>query len=92
MEIPGIGPLELLFIILIALFILGPKDLEQTGKSIGKGLTKLVKTDTWKTVQQTSDKARSLPNELIREAGMEDLIQSIDSGVIQSARKRPEIA
>jgi Sec-independent protein translocase protein TatA len=86
MEILGIGPLELLFIILIALIILGPKDLEKTGKRIGKGLTKLVKSDTWKTVQQASEKVRSLPTELIREAGIEEIKQSIDSGVIQPVK------
>jgi Sec-independent protein translocase protein TatA len=86
MEILGIGPLELLFIILLALIILGPKDLEKTGKSIGKGLTKLVKSDTWKTVQQASEKVKSLPNELMREAGMEEIKQSLDSGVIQPAK------
>ncbi len=61
MEFLGIGPLELLFIILIALLILGPKDLEKTGKSIGKGLSKLVKSDTWKTVQQASERVKIAP-------------------------------
>jgi Sec-independent protein translocase protein TatA len=86
MEILGIGPLELLFIILLALIILGPKDLEKTGKSIGKGLTKLVKSDTWKTVRQASEKVRSLPNELMREAGVEEVKQALDAGVIQPVK------
>jgi Sec-independent protein translocase protein TatA len=86
MEILGIGPLELLFIFLLALLILGPKDLEKTSKRIGRGLTKLVKSDTWKTVQQASDKVKSLPSELMREAGIEDMKKSLDSGVIQPAK------
>jgi len=86
MEILGIGPLELLFIILLALIILGPKDMEKTGKSIGRGLTKLVKSDTWKTVRQASEKVKSLPTELMREAGMEEMKQSLDAGVIQPAQ------
>ena len=86
MEFLGIGPLELLFIILLALIILGPKDMEKTGKSIGRGLTKLVKSDTWKTVRQASEKVKSLPTELMREAGMEEMKQSIDAGVIQPAQ------
>ena len=86
MEILGIGPLELLFIILLALIIFGPKDLEKTGKSIGKGLTRLVKSDTWKTIRQASDKVRSLPNELMREAGIEEMKQSLEAGVIQPVR------
>jgi Sec-independent protein translocase protein TatA len=91
MEILGIGPLELLFIILLALIILGPKDLEKTGKSIGQGLTKLVKSDTWKTVRQASDKVRSLPNELMREAGIEDMKQSLDSEIIQPAKNTQKL-
>ena len=86
MEFLGIGPLELLFIILLALIILGPKDMEKTGKSIGRGLTKLVKSDTWKTVRQASEKVKSLPTELMREAGMEEMKQSIDAGVIQPVK------
>ena len=86
MEFLGIGPLELLFIILIALLILGPKDLEKTGKSIGKGLSKLVKSDTWKTVRQASVKVRSLPDELMKEVGMEEMKQSLDEGVFQPAQ------
>jgi Sec-independent protein translocase protein TatA len=86
MEFLGIGPLELLFIVLIALIILGPKDVEKTGKSIGRGLTKLVKSDTWKTVRQTSDKLKSLPDELMREAGIEDMKQSLDSEIIQPVK------
>jgi Sec-independent protein translocase protein TatA len=83
MEILGIGPLELIFIFLIAIIILGPKDLEKTGKSIGRGLIKLVKSDTWKTARQASEKVRSIPNELMREAGMEDMKQSLNSEIIQ---------
>jgi Sec-independent protein translocase protein TatA len=86
MEFLGIGPLELLFIFLLALIILGPKDMEKTGKSIGRGLTKLVKSDTWKTIRQASDKVRTLPTELMREAGIEELKQSLDSGVIQPTK------
>ena len=86
MEILGIGPLELLFIVLLALLILGPKDMVRMGKSLGQGLSKLVKSDTWKTVRQASDKVRSLPNELMREAGIEEMKQSLDSGVIQPLR------
>jgi Sec-independent protein translocase protein TatA len=91
MEIFGIGPLEFFFIIVLAVIILGPKDLEKAGKSIGRSLTKLVKSDTWKTVRQASQKVRSFPNELMREAGMEDLKQSLDSEIIPSV-KQPRIS
>jgi Sec-independent protein translocase protein TatA len=77
MNILGIGPLELFFILLLALLIFGPKDLEKTGKSIAQSMLKIVRSDTWKTVSQVSRKIKNLPNEMMREAGMEELKQSM---------------
>lgn len=73
MEILGIGPLEILFILIIALIVLGPRDMVNAGKTIGRTLRKIVTSPTWHAVQQTSREIRNLPNRLIREAGLEDL-------------------
>ena len=73
MDILGIGPLELMFIVLIALIVLGPKDMVKAGKTIGRTLRTIVSSDTWKIVNQASREVRNLPNKLIREAGIEDL-------------------
>ena len=35
---PGIGPMELIVVLVIALVVLGPKRLPDAGKSIGKGM------------------------------------------------------
>ena len=35
MEILGIGPLELLFILILALIIFGPKEVEKAGQTVG---------------------------------------------------------
>jgi sec-independent protein translocase protein TatB len=71
MEILGIGPSELIFIIVIALIVLGPKDMQKAGKSIGRYLNKIVKSDGWKAFQQTSREIRDLPTNLMREANMD---------------------
>jgi sec-independent protein translocase protein TatB len=84
MEILGIGPLELLFIVLIALLILGPKDMVRMGKGLGQGLNKLVRSDLWKTAREASEKVRTLPTELMREAGMEDMKKSLGAEGIPS--------
>ena len=70
MEILGIGPSELIFIVIIALIVLGPKDMQKAGKTIGQYLNKLVKSDGWKAYQQTSRELRNLPTNLMREANM----------------------
>jgi sec-independent protein translocase protein TatB len=71
MEILGIGPSELVFIIIIALIVLGPKDMQKAGKTVGRWLNDLVRSDGWKAFQQTSKEIRSLPTKLMREANME---------------------
>jgi len=71
MEILGIGPSELLFIIIIALIVLGPKDMQKAGKTVGRWLNNLIRSDGWKAFQQTSREIRGLPTKLMREANME---------------------
>jgi sec-independent protein translocase protein TatB len=71
MEILGIGPSELIFIIVIALIVLGPKDMQKAGKNIGQYLNKLVRSDGWKAFQQTSRELRNLPTNLMREANID---------------------
>src|SRR5512141_1537336 len=73
MEILGIGPSELLFIVIIALIILGPKDMQKAGRTIGKWLRRIVTSDGWKLFQQTSREIQTLPNRLMREAALDEL-------------------
>ena len=75
MEILGIGPSELLFIVVLALIILGPREMQKTGRTIGKWLRQVVTSDGWKFFQQTSREIQTLPNRLMRDAALEELKQ-----------------
>lgn len=95
MEILGIGPLELLFILIIALIVIGPNDMAKTGRTIGRWLRKLVTSPTWLTVQHTTRELRKLPYTLMREAGIEEeemkkIGQDIGLGSIQKDLKNME--
>jgi Sec-independent protein translocase protein TatA len=72
MEILGIGPLELIFILIIALIIMGPKDMAKAGLTIGRFLRKVVTSPAWGTVRRTSKELKYLPNRLMKEAGLEE--------------------
>ena len=71
MDIFGIGASELIFIILIAIIVLGPKDMQKAGKTIGRFLNQLMRSEGWKVFQRTSNELRNLPRNLMREANME---------------------
>lgn len=77
MDILGIGPLELFFIILIALIVLGPKDMVKAGRTLGKFMRTVVTSPNWKMLQQASREIRGLPNRLMREAGMEEFQKGV---------------
>jgi Sec-independent protein translocase protein TatA len=89
MEILGIGPLEVLFILVIVLIIFGPKDIVKAGKVTGKFLRNIVKSPAWQTVQKTSSDLRNLPNKLIREAGLEEVQEEINQ--IKPLTKAPDL-
>jgi sec-independent protein translocase protein TatB len=77
MDIFGIGPTELVFIILIALILLGPKEMEKTGRTIGRFLRDMARSESWRAFRDTSRELRNLPNRLMREANIEDLEKDI---------------
>jgi Sec-independent protein translocase protein TatA len=73
MDFLGIGMPELIFIVLLALIFIGPKDMEKTGRAIGRFLNNFVHSDGWQAFRQTSKEVRNLPNRLMREANLEDI-------------------
>lgn len=87
MEILGIGASELIFIAIIAIIILGPKDMQKAGKTLGRWLNQLVKSDGWKIFQRTSSELRNLPRNLMREANMD--MQQMEKDLRKSIDPRP---
>jgi len=71
MEVLGIGMSELVFIVIIALIVLGPRDMQKAGRTIGKFLRSIVQSDGWKIFRQTSNELRTLPHRLMRDANDE---------------------
>ncbi len=102
MEILGIGPLELLFFLLIALILFGPNDMVKAGRTIGRFLRRIVLSEEWRTFNAGLRQLRYLPNTLMREAGlegkeMEDLRKTVKAieeplaagkGLVEDAQKQ----
>jgi Sec-independent protein translocase protein TatA len=73
MEFLGIGPLELLLIIILALVVFSPKDIAGGGKAVGRWINRLYRSDTYRSMKQVSQELQDLPNRLAREAHLEEL-------------------
>lgn len=89
MEILGIGASELVFIVIIAIIILGPKDMQKAGKTIGRWLNHFIRSDGWKALQRASKEIRNLPTNLMREANLEE-VQQVGREIRNSIDPRPQ--
>jgi Sec-independent protein translocase protein TatA len=72
MDFLGVGVPELIFVMLIALIFMGPRDLEKAGRTIGSGLRKLLTSDAWRAIRETGKVVSNLPNQLAREAQFDE--------------------
>jgi len=77
MEILGIGFPELVLILIIALIVVGPRDLGKVGRQVGRFLNRLYRSESWRTLNEASRTLRTLPNRLAREAALEELDQTV---------------
>ncbi len=75
MDFLGIGPLELVFVLILAMLVLGPDELAKTGKTVGRFLSKAAKSETWLAVRSFSKEMRNLPTKLAREANIEEYLK-----------------
>lgn len=73
----GIGPMQLIFILIIMILVLGPKNMVVSAQKLGVTLRKIVKSPLWATVMDTSREIREIPTRLIREAGIEEDLKNI---------------
>jgi sec-independent protein translocase protein TatB len=77
MELLGIGPLELLLIIVIAVIVLGPQGIVKSAREAGKFVRKIVRSPLWRDVMDTSREIRDIPQKIIREAGIEQDLEEL---------------
>jgi len=77
MEIFGIGILEVILIMLIALIFLGPQDTIKAGRNLGKAVRRFFRSEEWRTLLEASREIRTIPEKLLEDTGLdspEDLL------------------
>jgi sec-independent protein translocase protein TatB len=79
MDVFGIGILELVFILIIAMIVVGPRDLGKVGRQVGRFLNRMYKSESWRMLNEASRTLRNLPNRLAREAALDELDSIRDS-------------
>ncbi len=73
MDFLGVGPLELGLILILAILIIGPRDLVKVTRTLGLWFRKLATSDAWLAMRRASQEVRTLPDRLAREAGLDEM-------------------
>ena len=73
MEIFGVGPMEIIYILLILLLVFGPNDIARSARSLGSFINRWRRSDEFHMVKQVTREMRDLPNHLVEEAGLEEV-------------------
>jgi sec-independent protein translocase protein TatB len=78
MDFLGVGPLELILIIVLALVLVGPRDMARLGRDAGRFLNRLYRSPAWRTMNDASRELRNLPTRLAREAELDTLQRDLE--------------
>ena len=73
MNIFGIGTLEIIFVLIIGILVLGPEGMIEAGRKLGKFLRSIIKSNWWQNVRKGISEIQYLPQRLMREAELEEL-------------------
>ncbi|GAB4490659.1 MAG: hypothetical protein Fur0016_02700 [Anaerolineales bacterium] len=90
MDILGIGLPEIFFIVILALILLGPKDMVKAGRTIGRTLRAFVMSPTWQAMRTTGKEIQQIPTKLMREAGLEEIqaeLKDVQAGLQTATQK-----
>lgn len=89
MDVLGIGLPEIFFILILALILLGPKDMVKAGRAIGRAMRTFVMSPTWQAMRATGKEIQQIPTKLMREAGLNEMQAGLQEvkGDIRTATK-----
>lgn len=73
MDFLGIGPLELGLILVLAILILGPRELVRVTRTLGVWIRRLAMSDAWQAMRRATQEVRTLPDRLARESGLDEI-------------------
>jgi Sec-independent protein translocase protein TatA len=79
MQLFGIGIVEIILVLLIALIFLGPQDTVRAGRNLGRAVRRFFSSEEWRTLLEASREIRTIPEKLLEDTGLdhpEDLLPS----------------
>jgi len=77
-KILNVGTLELVFILLLILIVLGPRKAMKTAGELGALIKKITSSKFWRDLVTTSEEIRDFPRKMMDESELQNTIASLD--------------
>jgi len=92
MKFINVGALELLFILLLALIVLGPRKAIKTAGDVGQKVKELLNSKFWREIVTTSKEIQDLPKKIMDEADIQKTIEELErsTGEVNHALRRSQ--
>ena len=78
MQIFNVGVLEILFILILAFVVLGPRKTLKTARDVGVWVRNLAKSPIWRDIVSASSEIRDLPRKLMDDAEVQKMVEELD--------------
>lgn len=78
MQFLNVGVLELLFILLLAFIVLGPKKAIKTAGDVGRWVRDATKSQFWKDINAASREIQDLPRKVMDEVELQKVMDDLD--------------
>ena len=82
MKIFNVGPLELVFIVLIAFIVLGPKKAVKMAGDLGRWIHKLIKSPIWQDFKSASEDINNIPREVMGNVDIQQELEEMERAAI----------
>ena len=78
MQVFNVGVLELLFILVLAFIVLGPKKAITTAGDVGRWIKNLTKSPLWREIITTSNEIREFPKRIMDDVDFQKTMEDLD--------------
>lgn len=86
MDIFGIGPLEFVLILVLALILLGPKGMVETAQKTGSFIKQIVQSEGWRNIVKSTREIRQAQDKILQETGLQETLDELrDTRFIQNS-------
>ncbi len=79
MNVFGIGLPELILIFVVALIVLGPRNIVTTSRKLSENIRKMVSSDTWKSVVKSTQEIRDIQGQILEDTGLPETIKTLQN-------------